>query len=71
MKRADGYQQGANTGISLPKGLCHFTFRRPYPVECLPNEMGSLFHRGEAYSFGICENQKKPKALRPLCLCGE
>jgi hypothetical protein len=34
----------------------------------LPNEMQSLFHRGEAYSSGVSEKQKKSKPLRPLCL---
>jgi hypothetical protein len=23
------------------------------PVECLPNEMQRIFHRGEAYSYGV------------------
>ena len=54
--------QGANTGILLPEGLSRFAFRRPCPVECLPNEMHSIFHRGEAYSSGVSEKQKKTKS---------
>jgi hypothetical protein len=46
--------QGANTVILLPEGLSRFAFRRPCPVEC------------EAYSSGVSEKQKKPKALRTL-----
>jgi hypothetical protein len=42
--------QGANPGILLPEGLSRFAFRRPFPVECLPNEMQCLFHWGDAYS---------------------
>jgi hypothetical protein len=53
--------QGANTGILLPEGLSRFAFRRPCPVECLPNETFNLFHRGEAYSSGVSEKQKKQK----------
>jgi len=63
--------QGANTGILLPEGVSRFAFRRPCPVECLPNEMQWLFHRGEAYSSGVSEKQKKTKTLRSLRLCGE
>jgi len=58
--------QGANTGILLPEGLSRFAFRRSCPVECLPNEMQSIFHRGEAYSSGVSEKQKNQK-LCALC----
>jgi len=50
--------QVANMGILLPEGLSHFAFRRPCPVECQPNEMQRIFHRGEAYSSGVSEKQK-------------
>jgi len=58
--------RGTNTGILLPKGLIRFAFRRPCPVECLSNEVQRIFHRGEAYSSGVSEKQKKQKlcALR-------
>ena len=58
-KKSIPWLQGANTGILLPEGLSRFAFRRPCPVEC------------EAYSSGVSEKQKKPKALRSLRLCGE
>jgi len=58
--------RGTNTGILLPEGLSRFAFRRPCPVECLPNEVQRIFHRGEAYSFGVSEKQKKQK----LCALG-
>ena len=45
--------QSNNRGILLPEGLSRFAFRRPCPVECLPNEMQRIFHRGEAYSSGV------------------
>jgi hypothetical protein len=57
-----------NAVILLPEGLSRFAFRLPCPVECLPNEMQSIFHRGEAYSSGVSEKQKKTITLR---LCGE
>jgi hypothetical protein len=37
------------------KGLRILAFRRPCPVECLPYEMRSIFHWGEAYSSGVSE----------------
>ena len=52
--------QGANTGILLPEGLCHFTFR-----VLRPGDSG-------AYPSGSAKSKKeKPKTLRSLRLCGE
>jgi len=38
-----------------------FAFRLPCPVECLSNEMQRIFHRGEVYSSGVSEKQKRDK----------
>jgi hypothetical protein len=41
-----------------------------WPMKCLPNEMRSLFHRGEAYFYGVylCPEiyQKKDKKILTL-----
>jgi hypothetical protein len=50
----------------IPAGLWFFAFWRPCPVECLPYEMGSIFHWGGAYSSGVSRKQKENYPLRPL-----
>jgi len=59
------------TGLT---GFSGSIFRRSrifYPVKCLPNEMRSLFHRGEAYLTGefphfLLENEEQKNPVNPV-----